>query len=196
MVKSKNWDPEAKKRLLIEAAIKVLNKKEYFQAPVDEIAKCAGVAKGTFYLYFKSKEEIYFSVLFALMDKMKALIDSVRKTEVSATKQMARLLEKTVGFTSDYRQLFNALRSETRPFKDKFHHQLQKKILEMNQAMSEIVKNGIKSNEFKDYPPELISGVFFSSATLIFHQQIEHHKDFPPIPPAMLFEILLKGFGK
>ncbi|MFH1368951.1 MAG: TetR/AcrR family transcriptional regulator [Elusimicrobiota bacterium] len=196
MVKPKKWNPEIKKQQIIEAAIKVLNKKEYFRVPVDEVAKQAGVAKGTIYLYFKSKEEIYFSVLFALMDKLIEIIDSVRKTEISATKQLAMLLEKMVDFTSSHRQIFNALRSEVGPHKDKFHNALLKKMFEINQSMSEIVRNGILNNEFKDYPPALISGVFFSATTLIFHQQIEQDKTFPPIPPDMLFEILLKGFGK
>jgi TetR/AcrR family fatty acid metabolism transcriptional regulator len=196
MVKAKNWDPGAKKRLLIDAAIKVLNKKEYSKAPVDEIAKCAGVAKGTVYLYFKSKEEIYFSVLFALMDKMKEIIDETTKTEVSATKQMSLMLMKNVEFVSKHSHIFNALMNEITPHKDKFHSEIRKRIFEMNEAVASIVKKGIERNEFKNYPPALISGVFFSAASLIAHQQIENDKTYPPIPPEMLFEILFKGFGK
>jgi TetR/AcrR family transcriptional regulator, fatty acid metabolism regulator protein len=195
MAKQKNWDPDLKKKQIIEAAIKVLNKDFYNRAPVDVIAKAAGVAKGTIYLYFKSKEEIYFSVLFALMDKIKNIINEVQKTDQTATKQMFLLLNKMTEFTSRYRQIFNAIRNETRPLKDKFHDMLHAKLNELNDAMSAIVKKGIKDGEFKDYPPALISGIFFSSASLITHQQIEGDKLHPPIQPEMLFKILLKGFS-
>lgn len=196
MVKSRQWDPEAKRNQLIEAAIKVLNRKTYSKAPVDEIAKCAGVAKGTVYLYFKSKEEIYFAVLFALIDKLIGIVDDVKGTKATATRQMGILLKKTTEFIAEHRQIFNAVRNETTSCRDKLHNELHKKIFEMNKAISEIVVKGIDSGEFKDYPPQLISGVFFSAASLIVHQQIEQDKTFPQIPQDMLFQIMLKGFAK
>lgn len=196
MVKQKNWDPAAKKRMLIDAAIEVLNKKDYSKALIDEIARTAGVAKGTVYLYFKSKEEIYFSVIFALMDKMKEAVEEVKSTGLSATEQLKLLLKKVLEFTSRNSQIFNALRNETKPYKDKFHNELHKKIFELNRTMCDIIEAGIRNNEFKAYPPQLISGVFFSAASMIGHQQIEGDRTFPQIPVDMLFEIITKGFSK
>ena len=43
---------------LIEAAKKVISKKGFKEASIEDITKEAGVAKGTFYTYFKTKEEI------------------------------------------------------------------------------------------------------------------------------------------
>ena len=196
MAKPKKWDPEIKKTQIIEAAIKVLNKKDYFRAPVDEVAKAAGVAKGTIYLYFKSKEDIYFSVLFALMDKIKKIIREEAATALPATKQLFNLLTKLVDFTSKHRQIFEAIRKEASPPKDKCHKDFHNKIFEINDEISVIINKGIKNNEFKNYHPALISAIFFSATSLIVHQKIEEDKTFPPIPPELLFEIMLKGFGK
>ena len=47
-----------KRNAVLEAAMVVFSKKGFHDAHVDEIAELAGVAKGTVYRYFESKEEI------------------------------------------------------------------------------------------------------------------------------------------
>jgi AcrR family transcriptional regulator len=48
---------------ILHAARKVFGRRGFGSATVDEIAEAAGVAKGTVYLYFPSKREIYLEVL-------------------------------------------------------------------------------------------------------------------------------------
>jgi TetR/AcrR family transcriptional regulator, fatty acid metabolism regulator protein len=47
-----------KYHLILEAAVKVFAEQGFFQSTVSQIAKKAGVADGTIYLYFKNKEDI------------------------------------------------------------------------------------------------------------------------------------------
>ena len=48
-----------KRRAIIDAALTVIHDKGIMNATVDDIAQRAGVAKGTIYLYFKTKEDIF-----------------------------------------------------------------------------------------------------------------------------------------
>jgi len=50
--------PESKRERILRAAIDVFAQSGYFNARVSEIAKAAGVADGTIYLYFDSKEDL------------------------------------------------------------------------------------------------------------------------------------------
>lgn len=50
--------PEDRRRELLDAAVKVFTGKGIAAATVSDIAQAAGVAKGTFYLYFDSKEQL------------------------------------------------------------------------------------------------------------------------------------------
>ena len=54
--------PESKRERILRAAIDVFAQSGYFNARVSEIAKAAGVADGTIYLYFDSKEDLLISV--------------------------------------------------------------------------------------------------------------------------------------
>jgi AcrR family transcriptional regulator len=61
---------------ILEAARKVFAEKGFSESTVDEIAEAAGLAKGTLYLYFPSKKEIY---LAALKKGVAELVEATRK---------------------------------------------------------------------------------------------------------------------
>ncbi len=69
--------PEDKREAILKAARKVFTRKGFHGATVDEIAAEAGVAKGTVYLYFKSKAELFVQVALevfrSLSEKMRSL---------------------------------------------------------------------------------------------------------------------------
>jgi TetR/AcrR family transcriptional regulator, fatty acid metabolism regulator protein len=48
---------------ILNAAVKVIGQAGYHNAPISKIAREAGVADGTVYLYFKNKEDILISIL-------------------------------------------------------------------------------------------------------------------------------------
>jgi TetR/AcrR family transcriptional regulator, fatty acid metabolism regulator protein len=72
---------EDKRQRILEAAVKVFARKGYFAARVSEIAKRAGVADGTIYLYFESKEDILVRLFDETMAKhaaeMRPVVDAL-----------------------------------------------------------------------------------------------------------------------
>lgn len=66
--------PKYKK--IIEAAVVVIAENGFHQAQVSKIAKQAGVADGTIYLYFKNKEDLLVSLF---QEKMGQFIDKTKK---------------------------------------------------------------------------------------------------------------------
>ena len=54
--------PGDKRERILRGAVKVFAKKGFYASRVNEIARAAGVADGTIYLYFKSKDEILTSL--------------------------------------------------------------------------------------------------------------------------------------
>ncbi len=58
-----------KREAILRAAIKVFAQKGYFSSKVADIAKEAGIADGTVYLYFKSKDEVLHSIFDRAMEE-------------------------------------------------------------------------------------------------------------------------------
>ncbi|MFH1033317.1 MAG: TetR/AcrR family transcriptional regulator [Pseudomonadota bacterium] len=63
-----------KHRRIIEAALKVFAKNGFYNSKVSEIARAAGVADGTIYLYFQNKDDILISLF---EEEMQQVLDSV-----------------------------------------------------------------------------------------------------------------------
>src|SRR5438876_11130628 len=58
-----------KRESILRAATRVFARSGYFNSKVADIARAAGVADGTVYLYFKSKEEILHSIFDRSVDE-------------------------------------------------------------------------------------------------------------------------------
>jgi TetR/AcrR family fatty acid metabolism transcriptional regulator len=69
---------EVKRRLLLDAAVRVFARKGYHAARIGDIAEEAGVAYGLLYHYFSSKEEVLRSVF---RDTWRALIQTITNVE-------------------------------------------------------------------------------------------------------------------
>ncbi len=67
------------KEKLIKSAIKLFSEKSYFQTKISDIVKEAGVAQGTFYIYFKSKEDILLAIVKTIVNEILKIIDTYQK---------------------------------------------------------------------------------------------------------------------
>jgi len=72
---------EAKKRnrrqQILKAARRVFAEKGYHGAHVSDVIKAAGIARGTFYLYFESKSAIFLELVDGLLEELRASITGV-----------------------------------------------------------------------------------------------------------------------
>ncbi len=68
---------------LVEAAKRCFASRGYHATTVDDITRAAGVAKGTFYLYFDEKREIYYDVIRGFMQLIKDIGSSIAATSAS-----------------------------------------------------------------------------------------------------------------
>lgn len=75
---------------LVAAAREVFGKKGYHDATVDDITRSAGVAKGTFYLYFDEKREIYYELVRTFLQHVKDIGASVAREVHTAADFYAR----------------------------------------------------------------------------------------------------------
>ena len=86
-------DRKQERRLaILGGAVRVFADKGFFHATVAEIARQAGVADGTIYLYFKSKDEI----LLSIFDEKMAHLTAAARTHVDASGSASEALKTLV----------------------------------------------------------------------------------------------------
>ena len=90
-------DPATRKRLrIIEAATAVFLKHGYRKASVDVIAREAGVAKGTVYLYFKSKAELLVQAVVVEKSHFLEALKPILAPEVSPSERVRAYLREAL----------------------------------------------------------------------------------------------------
>lgn len=68
---------ETRRRQLLDVALEVFSEKGYYEASITDVVTAAGVARGTFYQYFDSKEAIFHELLDDLVSGLKQSVVGV-----------------------------------------------------------------------------------------------------------------------
>lgn len=92
--------PEVRRQDLIEKAEYLFAKSGYENTTVSDIVKATGVAQGTFYYYFKSKQDIVNAIIFQHIDKFEVDVERAwnQNKKISASEKLKLMLEEA--FTS------------------------------------------------------------------------------------------------
>ncbi|HLY61776.1 MAG TPA: TetR/AcrR family transcriptional regulator [Terriglobia bacterium] len=138
---------------ILEAARRVFAERGFHEATVDDIAEAAGVAKGTVYLYYHSKRDIYWA---ALKHGIAALLEELEK-EMAGSKTMAGKIHAFIAtkmrYFEQHRDFFKIYYSE---FGNAFAHPTQVheefKDLYNRQArlLDPVLQEGIRQKAFRN----------------------------------------------
>jgi AcrR family transcriptional regulator len=91
---------------ILDAAHRVFAGRGFREATVDHIAEAAGVAKGTVYLYFKSKDDLYWAALHRGLDRLHAQTRAALEAADSVHDKLRAFVETKVRFFEDHREFF------------------------------------------------------------------------------------------
>jgi len=96
---------EAKRLRILDAAVREVARRGYYGTTVAMIAGRAGVADGTIYLYFKSKEEILVNVFERAMQRFIDAARQIVEDAASAEEQLRRLISLHLTLLGEDRDL-------------------------------------------------------------------------------------------
>ncbi len=85
-----------KKQLIIEAAIKVFARDGLEKGKIADIAKEAGIGKGTVYEYFRSKNDIFKVIEKSVFSDFSIVFEELNSSTLSPTKKLSNLLEQGI----------------------------------------------------------------------------------------------------
>ncbi|EHL73092.1 TetR/AcrR family transcriptional regulator [Bacillus smithii] len=181
---------------IIDAAVITIAENGYHQTQVSKIAKQAGIADGTIYLYFKNKEDILISLF---QEKMANFIEKIK--EVIAGKQTAAekifmMIENHFRILSQNPKLAVVTQLELRQSNQELRRRINNVLKEYLDFIEQILREGVESGEFApDLDTRLARQMLFGTIDEIATTWVMNKQKYDLVALApTVAKLLLKGF--
>ena len=105
-VKPRSLPPEARRAAILSSELEEFTARGYEGARLDDVAKRAGVAKGTIYLYFADKETLFQELVRSMVHPVLGMLEKLRDVDIPA-----RMLVETL-LTTFVREIYGTRRKD------------------------------------------------------------------------------------
>jgi AcrR family transcriptional regulator len=157
--------PEERPRQILHAALEIFDQRGLAGARLDDIARRAGVSKGTIYLYFPNKEELFREVVRAvIVDRLREA--AAKASEGDPVNELNRYLRAYWDFvrSPDFQTIFKLVNGELHNFPDLAEFYGREVVRPANELLAAMIRRGIERGDFRRVDPVLAARFMASTA--------------------------------
>ena len=153
-----------KRDRILHAAVRVFAKNGFYATRVSEVAKAAGVADGTIYLYFRSKDELLLSLFEDRVEKLLVYMKDELAKLHGAPAKLRRVIELQLGLLEGERDLAEVITVILRQSTKLLKEYAAPKFTSYLDAIARVVAEGQADGDFRsDVSPHLIARATFGA---------------------------------
>ncbi len=139
-----------KRERILDAAVRVFARKGFHATRVSEVAKAAGVADGTIYLYFESKEQLLVSLFEHRVERLLDYLETELPRAPTASQRLERIIELQLGLLEGERDLAEVVTVIFRQSTQLMKEHAAPKFNAYLDAIARVVAEGQASGELRD----------------------------------------------
>lgn len=168
-----------KRTAIMEAALKLFTERGFHGTSTAQISKEAGVATGTLFNYFPTKEDLINSLYFEVKGKLSRSMGKGIETESTFQERLRRLWSNSINWGVDDQEEFLFVGQFcSSPYITKY---TREEVMKEYIFLHNLVNEGIKTGEIKDFSPELTIAMFYQGnravVSLILDSNVALDKD-------------------
>lgn len=157
---------EERKKEILDVAEKLFVTKGYLKTTVKDILQEIGIAKGTFYYYFKSKEEVMDAIVLRLVSTgVEAAKEIASNPNLTVHEKFLSIIIAQKPTTNEKKEMINQLHQINN---DEMHNKSRVEIIKrLSPVLEEVIEQGMEEGLFyTPYPREAIEFLLVSSSFL------------------------------
>jgi AcrR family transcriptional regulator len=185
---------EIRRNDLVDAALAVFSAHGVADGSVDDIVRAAGVAKGTFYLYFRTKDDAVNAVAERIVNRVGERVEvAANNADLSAIDRLLSLGNalQQIGREPYERDLIEMFH---RPENRAVHDRISERILaRLSPSLTTIIADGMSAHLFRPQNPRLAAAFVLGSFTLLHH--VVSDPEGMPAAATQLETFILRGLG-
>jgi len=180
---------------ILDAAVEVIAERGYFNSPVSAIASRAGVADGTIYLYFKSKDDVLRTAIDTTFGRFYTQVEERFRTVHNAREQLEFIAFLHLSSASVNRSMAILMQTEMRQsakFIAEFsHHHLVRYI----QVVREVIRRGQQQKIFRqDVSDGVVAHCMFGAIDELLSSAVFTNREYDAqATAAQVIDVLLNG---
>lgn len=179
-----------KRERILYSAAHIFSSQKYSDVLIEDIAKKAKIGKGTVYLYFKNKDELYLETLLFgmlhLMNEVRKIIES----EKDAHDKLQKIISKMWSFFRFKKPIFLLVNKEPHELRLAARQKWKLRREELIQLISRVIIQGQKEKIYKDFDALVLSEMVLGLVRgIVKTGKARENID-------VLFEVLYKGIKK
>jgi AcrR family transcriptional regulator len=140
---------EKRRRSIIQASLRVFSRKGFETTALDEVAREARLAKGTLYLYFKDKEDLYFHVMLSLLEGLEAFVEKQISVSQNPLEKLAAVAKAQIDFFADNPHYFRLFMVAFNPEMATIHKKLLGPFFEKRQLLGDYLHDLVEEGKRK-----------------------------------------------
>jgi AcrR family transcriptional regulator len=163
--------PEVRKAEIMDSAQHLFNTKGFDQTTIEKILQRINVAKGTFYYYFKSKNDILNAIIEREIEqRMRTLNSIVAETGINAVEKLKRIVAVTVQKNNEPSEVIDFLHKNENIV---MHHKtIVQTVKKTAPLIAKVIEQGIKEKQFKTEFPKELSEILLLSMNFLFDPSV------------------------
>jgi AcrR family transcriptional regulator len=170
--------PEERPGQILNAALAVFGERGLAASRLEDIAKRAGLSKGTIYLYFPNKEELFREVIrHTVVSQLEAGERMVGQKDMSATDTLTAHMRRYWSFirSADFAPIFRLIHAEIHNFPDLAKFYGEEVVARGQRLIAGMITRGIETGEFRDVDPALAARML--AAPFVMHGLWCNHRE-------------------
>ena len=185
---------EATRRKILDAAEEVFGAMGYYEASISEITRRAGVAQGTYYIYFHTKREIFAELVDDIGERLRAEMRAAIKDAPHRIEVEKRGFGAFFHFVACHRRIYSIVQEAERVAPEAFYAYYRK----ISQGYIRGLKEAMDEESIRQLDPEAIAytlmgiGHFIALRWLIWPQENEAVQGYTGELPEPVFDSIME----
>lgn len=181
MARRENPVKGLRERQIKEAALRLFSGRGFHNTTITQIAEAAGLGKGTIYWYWKSKEDLAYSLVSDMLSDFLDLIEKTRDAEGSVAERFGDLVNEVAELyyrETDYLRLLWKFRVDrSYIFSVEYREKVTSYYLRMRKALESLIEEGIEKGEFREVDPKTMAFILLGVAEGLELEWLENEEE-------------------
>jgi len=151
-----------REKLILAQAEKIFVEKGYYHSNMEEIAEQVGIAKGTLYLHFSKKEELFYALVEPKLVAFLQALEEINGLDIPGDEKIKRIIEEEIS-GAFFQFIMKSNPDMAAVFQGDRERKIQHILSQIMQVLSDIIEQGKNEGTFDHHiPTPLMANMFMN----------------------------------